>query len=154
MAFQAPLWFLCADVLPITATATLSLVLLFGDEPEYLANNSLEGSQYQKFRFCSVCDTTVLPVLRNKIRVDSVPHHRTPKTLFEAMQGGCRICSTVWQRRTSTTKDVWGILLFWKPITTFRNDSAFLYVYLEENRRDKHRCRFKLLETECMSSLA
>jgi hypothetical protein len=68
------------------------------------------------------------------------------------MKGGCRICSAVWKLKTRTPKDVWGILLFWKPITTFKVTDCFMDVRLEENQT--YQCHFDLLETECRSPLA
>jgi len=66
MACQIPCWFLCPDVLPVTVTATLCLLLLASDKPEYLADDSLKGTQHQQFSFCQICESFVLPALKDK----------------------------------------------------------------------------------------
>jgi hypothetical protein len=152
MVSQIPIWFLCADILPVTVTATICLLLRSGDEPEYLAHDSLESIRTRQFSFCEVCNSVVLPVLRKNRTANSTPHHWTSKALFEAMEGGCRICTAVWQLRTQTPKDVWSILLFWRPVTTFTTHGKFMWICQEENQR--YQCRFDLLETDCKSSIA
>jgi hypothetical protein len=145
-AIQLPLWFLCEDVLPGTVTATLCLLLLSGDEPEYLAKYFIDNLQYQESSFCQACSDVVIPVLRDSKDIESTPHHTTSKSLFEAVKRGCRICSAVWELRTRTPKDVWGTLMFWKPVTTFRNSGAFFYICFAENQ--EYQCRFELYKTE------
>ncbi|KAE8442532.1 hypothetical protein EG329_003247 [Mollisiaceae sp. DMI_Dod_QoI] len=146
MACQISLWFLCMDILPVTVTATLCIIFISGNEPEYLAQDYFEGIQRRKFKFCDICRSSVLPILSDLRPVDSMPHHWTSKGLQKAMKGGCRICSAVWQLRTSTPKDVWGILFFWKPVTTFTITSTYLDICQEENQ--KYKCHFELLEVE------
>jgi hypothetical protein len=103
--------------------------------------------------YCQTCRDTILQTeeIDNSVEYENTPgtpHQRTRADLWRSALEGCRICSAVVQHRSRMPRDVWGTLLFWRPVTSYKRHFREICVKSRECRDSKiNTCKFDLVDS-------
>jgi hypothetical protein len=134
---------------PVTSVATLLLYATYGHDPDYLNASMLDRGAFEERTsvFCETCKNTAI----SSPKIDNMPdeqHHLTTASLQRSAEGGCRICATLWERRTRILKDFVKDLKYWEPATTYARYQDSLVFNFKQDPKGAQQCRFRICKAQ------
>jgi hypothetical protein len=134
---------------PVTSVATMLLYATYGHDPDHLNTSMSNGGALEERMsvFCETCKNTAISSPKiDKMRDQQ--HHITTASLQRSAESGCRICTTLWERRTRIPKDFVKDLKFWEPVTTYGRYQDSLVFSFKQDPNGTQRCRFQICKAQ------
>jgi hypothetical protein len=134
---------------PVISVATMLLYVTYGHDPNYLNTSMSNGGALEEPTsvFCETCRNTAI----SSPKIDEMrdqQHHLTTASLQRSAESGCRICTTLWERRTRIPKDFVKDLKYWEPVTTYERYQESLVFSFKQDTKGTQRCRFQICKAQ------